>query len=85
MRSWLATMYQDGLSVHAATVTRCSNAALGFESAADNPLVSALPPYLCLPLDQLRGTGPLLELLFEEAFEQRCGAAKCSAGCSNWC
>lgn len=48
-------------------------AALGFESAADNPLVSALPPYLCLPLDQLRGTGPLLELLFEEAFEQRCG------------
>lgn len=48
-------------------------AALGFESAEDSPLVSALPPYLCLSLDQLRGTGPLLELLFEEAFEQRCG------------
>ena len=48
-------------------------AALGFESAAENPVVSALPTYLCLPLEQLVGTRPLLDLLFEEAFEQRCG------------
>lgn len=48
-------------------------AVLGFESAADNPLVSALPPFLCLPLDRLAGTRALLEVLFDEAFEQRCG------------
>lgn len=48
-------------------------AALEFESAAENPLVSALPTFVCLPLAQLAGTGALLDLLFEEAFSQRCG------------
>ncbi|MBU8975766.1 MULTISPECIES: AraC family transcriptional regulator [unclassified Lysobacter] len=48
-------------------------AALVFESGTENPLVSALPACLCLPLDQLMGARLLLDLLFEEAFEQRCG------------
>ncbi|MDH5821690.1 AraC family transcriptional regulator [Luteimonas sp. RD2P54] len=49
----------------------CAN--LSFEGGADNPIASALPPLVCLPLDGVPGTGPVLALLFEEAFEQRCG------------
>lgn len=46
---------------------------LGFEAGAQHPLVAALPDFLCLPLDQLGSARPLLDLLFEEAFDQRCG------------
>jgi AraC-like DNA-binding protein len=46
---------------------------LGFEAGAQHPLVAALPDVLCLPLDQLGSARPLLDLLFEEAFDQRCG------------
>lgn len=46
---------------------------LHFDGGATNPLVEALPPVSCLPLAQLYGTDALLALLFEEAFEQRCG------------
>jgi len=49
----------------------CAN--LRFEGGAWNPLVAALPPFVCLPLDALQGAGPVLDLLFEEAFERRCG------------
>ena len=46
---------------------------LGFEAGAQHPLVAALPDFLCLPLDELGSARPLLDLLFEEAFDQRCG------------
>lgn len=49
----------------------CAN--LAFEGAAANPIAAALPDVVCLPLDTLHGAGPVLALLFEEAFEQRCG------------
>lgn len=46
---------------------------LAFEGGAGHPLASALPPVVCLPLDELAGGGQVVALLFEEAFEQRCG------------
>ena len=49
----------------------CAN--LRFEGGAANPVAAALPAFVCLPLAALDGSGPVLELLFEEAFERRCG------------
>lgn len=46
---------------------------LGFAGGAANPLAAALPPFICLPLDQLPGASGVLELLFAEAFAQHCG------------
>ncbi|PMR74483.1 AraC family transcriptional regulator [Billgrantia endophytica] len=49
----------------------CAN--LSFEGGAGNPIASALPDVVCLPLADIVGAEPVLSLLFEEAFEQRCG------------
>lgn len=49
----------------------CAN--LHFEGGANNPIASALPDVVCLPLDAIAGAEPVLALLFEEAFDQRCG------------
>jgi hypothetical protein len=49
----------------------CAN--LRFEGGARNPVAAALPAFACLPLAALEGAGPVLALLFEEAFERRCG------------
>lgn len=49
----------------------CAN--LSFEGGANNPIASALPEVVCLPLDAIVGAESILSLLFEEAFEQRCG------------
>lgn len=49
----------------------CAN--LAFEGGASNPISSALGDVICLPLDEVCGAEPVLSLLFEEAFEQRCG------------
>ncbi|HUH60235.1 MAG TPA: AraC family transcriptional regulator, partial [Candidimonas sp.] len=49
----------------------CAN--LLFEGGAGNPIASALPAFVCLPLEDIVGAEPVLTLLFEEAFEQRCG------------
>lgn len=46
---------------------------LHFEGGISNPLTDALPPVSLIPLSNLFGTEALLSLLFEEAFEQRCG------------
>ena len=46
---------------------------LSFEGGAGNPIAASLPPLVCLPLDEVAGAAPVLGLLFEEAFEQRCG------------
>ncbi len=49
----------------------CAN--LHFDGGANNPIASALPPFLCLPLHSLQGAESMLAQLFEEAFGQRCG------------
>ncbi|MEG2803108.1 AraC family transcriptional regulator [Stenotrophomonas sp.] len=46
---------------------------LQFEGAGNNPVAEALPAVICLPLDELYGGQPILAVLFEEAFSQRCG------------
>ena len=46
---------------------------LAFEGGAGNPLAASLPALVCLPLRSVGGAAPVLALLFEEAFEQRCG------------
>lgn len=56
----------------------CANLAFGGALSAhttgDGNLISrALPPFNCLPLSDLPGAAPVLELLFDEAFAQRCG------------
>ena len=38
-----------------------------------HPLVQALPTVVVMPLDEIEGGRGLLELLFDEAFGQRCG------------
>ncbi|KAA2285081.1 AraC family transcriptional regulator [Arenimonas fontis] len=49
----------------------CAN--LAFGPGRDNPLARALPHFLRLPLAELSSARAVLELLFEEAFTQRCG------------
>ncbi len=49
----------------------CAN--LRFDGGAANPITAMLPAFVCLPLPQIGGSEPVLALLFEEAFEQRCG------------
>lgn len=44
-----------------------------FRGGAINPVAASLPAFLTLPLDRLPDTQPVLELLFREAFGQRCG------------
>lgn len=46
---------------------------LRFEGGAANPVATALPAFTCLPLADIDGAGSVLALLFEEAFEHRCG------------
>lgn len=49
----------------------CAN--LRFSADSINPLAQALPAVVVLPLVQLSGAQPLLDLLFAEAFTPRCG------------
>ncbi|MEH6415966.1 AraC family transcriptional regulator [Pseudomonas sp. CGJS7] len=49
----------------------CAN--LHFEGGAANPIANALPAFVCVGLDQIDGAQPILALLFEEAFDRRCG------------
>lgn len=46
---------------------------IAFEGSAANPLVSALPECVCIPLAQLPDGVALLSLLFEEAAASKCG------------
>lgn len=48
-------------------------AQLDFEGGANNPIRMALPPFICVPLAEIHGSQEILDLLFEEAFELRCG------------
>ena len=49
----------------------CANVA--FSSGATSPIAQALPSFTVMPLHELGHAQALLELLFEEAFAQRCG------------
>ncbi|KFL36903.1 AraC family transcriptional regulator [Arenimonas donghaensis] len=49
----------------------CAN--LDFSGGAANPITRALPAFVALPLSALPQAPPLLDLLFDEAFAQRCG------------
>ncbi|WP_220272661.1 AraC family transcriptional regulator [Aquitalea aquatica] len=48
-------------------------AELHFAGGSDNPIVNGLPDVICLPLETIDGAAPVLALLFEEAFSERCG------------
>ncbi len=49
----------------------CAN--LQFDGGGANPIASALPAFVCLPLAKLEGAESVLSLLFDEAFNERCG------------
>lgn len=49
----------------------CAN--LRFAGGADHPISAALPTFVCLPLEAVPGSAEVLALLFDEAFDQRCG------------
>ncbi|AKJ27204.1 AraC family transcriptional regulator [Caldimonas brevitalea] len=44
-----------------------------FEGGAANPIMAALPAFVCMPLDQLPGCEPVLQVLFTEAESTYCG------------
>ena len=48
-------------------------AQLRFEAGEGSPVADALPSPVCLPLASLLGSRAVLEMVFEEAFTQRCG------------
>ncbi len=47
-----------------------------FEGGAANPIVSALPDFVCMPLERLPESTYVLSLLFTEANANRCGRQK---------
>lgn len=49
----------------------CAN--LEFQGGAANPIASALPPYVFLPLSDLHDVRAVLDLLFQEASSGNCG------------
>lgn len=49
----------------------CAN--LRFEGGSNNPISTALPEFVCLPLASIDGAAEVLSVLFEEAFATRCG------------
>lgn len=57
----------------------CANLAFGgavsasVGGGATHPIARSLPRFVCLPLAELPGAAPVLEVLFDEAFAQRCG------------
>lgn len=46
---------------------------LHFEGESRNPVVQALPPCLCIALSKLDGIDQIIALLFDEAFNNKCG------------
>lgn len=49
----------------------CAN--LHFDGGVANPVAAALPAVVCVPLAEIAGADAVLSVLFEEAFDQRCG------------
>lgn len=48
-------------------------AELHFDGGVANPIVAALPEFVCLPLESIVGARPVLAMLFDEAFSDNCG------------
>ena len=48
-------------------------AEIDFGAGIGNPLVCGLPELMVIPLSEIEGLGPLLDLLFDEAFSDRSG------------
>lgn len=48
-------------------------ATIRFGGGGSNPISDSLPGLVMVPLSHLPGAGPLLELLYEEAFSEHCG------------
>jgi AraC-like DNA-binding protein len=48
-------------------------ASIQFGAGGHNPITDSLPSLVIVPLAQLPGAQPLLELLYEEAFSNHCG------------
>lgn len=46
-----------------------------FDGGAANPIVAALPPFVCLPLAGLPGAAAVLAVIFDEARSSHCGRA----------
>lgn len=53
--------------------TEMACAELEFHGGGVNPIAAALPDVVCLPLDEVEGMEPVLQLLFSEAFNLHCG------------
>lgn len=70
---FLPRPYRHRLMAADADQTELVCASLSFDGGAGNPLASALPDYLLLPLDTVPMLEPTLRWLFEEAFGEACG------------
>lgn len=49
-------------------------ATLDFDGGLGNPIVNSLPSFMAIPLSQLGGVQPALDLLFAETDQPRCGS-----------
>lgn len=58
---------------HAAHGADLVCAQLQFDGGDANPLLSALPEVVCIPLSSIAGAEPVLALLYAEAFGNNCG------------
>ena len=61
------------LSAVATDNTQLVSAAVSFDGGLDNPLTTALPDYMLLPVSELPILGDSVLWLFSEAAEQNCG------------
>ena len=65
--------YQHRLSAIEADATQLVCATLNFNGGVNNPLSTALPDYLLLPLKDMPMLGTTLDWLFSEANADECG------------
>ena len=49
-------------------------ATLDFDGGPSNPIVQSLPPFIAIPLSEISGIQPALDLLFSETDKPRCGS-----------
>jgi AraC-like DNA-binding protein len=56
---------------HQGAMMACAH--VQFSDGGINPLAQSLPAFVAVPLDELDGLQPVLELLFREAFGAHCG------------
>jgi len=49
-------------------------ATIDFDGGTSNPIVQSLPPFMAIPLSEIDGIQPALDLLFAETDRPRCGS-----------